>query len=166
MGYRENILELLYRHLEKIFIDQKVYQHAAEGNKKLLSKNFFRKLAHQKNSFYKRTAEEISTLENELELMGIDFEKKEDRAAPKPVTILPVFRTEKDGFLIECYRREKKNFEQYDYLLSKICKGSIREMLLFQKHSVQLILEEIECMGVRIFEGTEDEKNRGEINYR
>lgn len=166
MGYRENILELLYRHLDKIFIDNKVYQHAAECSKKILFKNFFRKLAHQKKSFHKRTSHEIYILENELEIMGTSFKRKEPEPLGKAVGILPAFRTEKDGFLKECFRREKRNLEQYNYLLSKICKGSIREMLLFQKHSVQLILEEMKSMGIRIYEGAEDEKNRGEINYR
>lgn len=166
MGYREKILELLYRKSDKIVVDLEVYKNAAEGSKRLLFKNFFGKLAHQKKSFLKRAKQEIEILENELKLMGVDFDRKEVGNLEKPINILPVFRTEKDGLIKECYRREKRNYEQYNYLLSKISKGSIREMLLFQKHSVGMILEEIESLGIRIYEGLEDERNRGEMNYR
>ncbi len=147
-------------------MDQKIYQHKAEGSKRLFFKNFFRKLSHQKKSFFKRTQQEIRQIENELELMGVEFETKDFFIAERSsVTILPAYRTEKDGSIKECYRREKRNYENYNYMLSKISKGSIREMLLFQKHSVQLILEEIESLGIRLFDGVEDE-HRGEINYR
>ena len=171
MGYREKILELLYKKAEKVVTDLQVYQKAAETSKRQMLKNFFGKLAHQKKSFLKRIKQEIAALENELEIMGVEFRRKNVGDTGKKAPTLSVFELEKEGtikekFIKECYSREKRNYEQYNFLLSKISKGSIREMLLFQKHSVGLLLEEVKSMGVRIFDGVEDEYNRGEVNYR
>ncbi|UJH91057.1 hypothetical protein LZ575_20735 [Antarcticibacterium sp. 1MA-6-2] len=85
-----------------------------------------------------------------------------------------VFRVEKDGLIKECYRREKQNIGFYNSLLSRISMGQIREMLLFQKHSMQLILNEIESMGLKLYQDLEEEmdhlenfsgRNLGEKNY-
>lgn len=160
MGYREDTIGLLYKVLAKNFLDGRVYISAAESSKRLLFKNFFRKLAHQKRTFCKRIKYEIEVLENEILLMGGEIQTYpdwEDHHSP----ILPVFRAEKDGLIKECYRREKQNIEFYINLLSRISIGQIREMLLFQKHSIQLILNEIEAMGLKLYDGREEEMDEG-----
>lgn len=173
MGYREDTIGLLYKVLAKNFLDGRVYISASESSKRLLFKNFFRKLAHQKRTFCKRIKYEIEVLENEILAMGGKikvYPDWEDHHSP----ILPVFRVEKDGLIKECYRREKQNIGFYNNLLSRISLGQIREMLLFQKHSMQLILNEIESMGLKIFHDQEEEmdqenhfggRNLGEKNY-
>lgn len=159
MRYRKDIIEYLYMILAKNIHDGKTYQNASERCKRLLFKNFFRKLSHQKRSFCKRIKYEITVLEDEVLAMGGKLNERHRAYGDNP-TILPVFRLEKDGLIKECYRREKENLVLYNTLLSKICIGQIREMLLFQKHSVKLILNEIESMGLKVY----DEKN--EHNYK
>lgn len=168
MGHREDTIGLLYKVLAKNFLDGRVYISAAESSKRLLFKNFFRKLAHQKRTFCKRIKYEIEVLENEILLMGGEIKTYpdwEDHHSP----ILPVFRAEKDGLIKECYRREKQNIGFYCNLLSRISIGQVREMLLFQKHSMQLILNEIESMGLKIYQDHEEDinpgKNYGERNF-
>lgn len=160
MRSRKEIIENLYMILAKSIYDGRIYQNASERCKRLLFKNFFRKLSHQKRSFCKRIKYEISVLEDEVLSMGGELKNRENTANDTKPTVLPVFRLEKDGLIKECYRREKENLIIYNSLLSKICIGQIREMLLFQKHSVTLILNEIESMGLKVY----DEKN--EHNYK
>lgn len=165
MGYREKTIELLYRILAKNYLDGRVYKNAAENSRKLHHKNFFRKLAMQKKSFCKRIKGEIEKLQHEISLMGGEAPVRnnwKDKNSP----ILPVFRSERDGLIKECYRREKQNVGMYNNMLSKISLGRIREMLLFQKHSLQLILNEIEALGLRIYENSEDENTNFELGSR
>ncbi len=160
MRYRKDIIEYLYMILAKNIHDGKIYQNASERCKKLLFKNFFRKLSHQKRSFCKRIKYEISVLEDEVRLMGGEINEIKRGPYEHNPPVLPVFRLEKDGLIKECYRREKENLSLYNTMLSKICVGQIREMLLFQKHSVKLILNEIDSMGLKVY----DEKN--EHNFK
>lgn len=162
MGSREDILKQLYKILSKNYSEGKLYQNSAENCKRLLFKNFFRKLSHQKRSFCRRIKYEIQVLENEIELLGGEPVVKREDWKTSGDKILPVFRAEKDGLIKECYRRERENIAIYNSLLSRICVGQIREMLLFQKHSVQLILNEIESMGLKVYE----EKNGSEKQYK
>lgn len=162
MGYREDILQHLYKILTKNYGEGKLYQSSAENCKRLLFKNFFRKLSHQKRSFCRRIKYEIQVLENEIRLLGGEPSTNIEDWKFKGEPILPVFRTEKDGLIKECYRREMENISLYNNLLSRICVGQIREMLLFQKHSIQLILNEIESMGLKVYE----ERNESEIKYK
>lgn len=165
MGYREVTIELLYKVLAKNFLDARVYINAAENSKKLLFKNFFRKLAHQKKAFCKRIQYEIEVMQEELSMMGVEntpHTKWKDTHS----TILPVFRTERDGLIKECYRREKQNIGLYNNMLSRISVGQVREMLLFQRHSLQLIVNEIESMGLKIYEDYDEGPNQEEGNYR
>lgn len=163
MGYREKTIELLYKVLAKNFLDGRVYSTAAENSKKLFFKNFFRKLAQQKQAFCKRIKYEIDFLQEEIRSMGgevNDQTRWKDTQSP----ILPVFRSERDGLIKECYRREKQNIGMYNNMLSRISIGQIREMLLFQKHNMQLLINEIESMGLKIYEEMDEEVNRPEEN--
>lgn len=163
MGYREIAVELLYNLLIANLRDGRYYSQAGESSKRLLYKNFFKKLAHQKRSFCRRIKYEIEVLQKEIEAMGgIKIHREIDSIPEVKVSALPVFRTEKDGLIKDCYRREKDKIHLYNTLLSRICVGQIREMLLFQKHSVQLILNEIEAMGLKIYLRQDNEKNEGE----
>lgn len=161
MGYRENTIELLYKVLAKNFLDGRVYSSAAESSKKLLFKNFFRKLAQQKQAFCKRIKYEIDILQEEIKLMGGEV-KIQTRWKDDHSPILPVFRSERDGLIKECYRREKQNIGMYNNMLSRISIGQIREMLLFQKHNMQLIINEIESMGLKIYEDYGEDDHRSE----
>lgn len=165
MGYRENAIELLYKILAKNYLDGRVYKNAAENCRKLHHRNFFRKLALQKKAFGKRIKREIENLQEEIAVMGGEVPVRnnwKDKNSP----ILPVFRSERDGLIKECYRREKQNLGMYNNMLSKISLGRIREMLLFQKHSLQLILNEIEALGLRIYEGNDDEDKNFDLGTR
>lgn len=165
MGYRENTIELLYKILAKCYLDGRVYKNAAENTRKLHHKNFFRKLALQKKSFCKRIKQEINNLQQEILLIGGEAPVRnnwKDKNSP----ILPVFRSERDGLIKECYRREKQNLGMYNNMLSKISLGKIREMLLYQKHTLQLILNEIDALGLRIYEGNDDENKKFDLGTR
>lgn len=174
MGYRKKTLQLLYSIREKIFQDVRIYSTASERCKRLFYKNFFRKLALKKRSFYRRIKYEIEVLENEMISMGGEIHNYSDwKESTTPV--LPVFRSEKDGVIKDCYRREKQNIGIYNYLLARISIGDIREMLIYQRHALRLILQEIELLGLNIHEGPDaqipnggksgGEKNFGEKQY-
>lgn len=161
MRHREEILDHLYEILSRNYFDGKIYSHAAESCKRLSFKNFFRKLSHQKKTFCKRIKYEIQVLQHEIVLMGGELSSVKRKWKDHELSILPVFRHERDGLIKECYRREKESIELYKKLLSKISLGHLREMLLFQKHSVQLILNEIETMGLKAYDERENEKSQG-----
>lgn len=168
MGYRKKTLQLLYVILEKNFQDGRIYSKASERCKRLFYKNFFRKLALEKRSFCKRIKYEIEVLENEVLSMGEETKVKfyyKESAAP----ILPAFRLEKDGLIRDCYRREKQNIGMCNQLLANISTGEVREMLLYQRHILRQILQEIESLGLKISDDYNDEntnegKSEGEIN--
>lgn len=165
MRHLEKTISLLYSILEMNYRDYRIYSNASKHCKRLLFRNFFTKVADQKKSFCKRIKMEIEFLENQGNLKGqreVTFKHKLENIQD---IILPVFQIEKDGNIKECYRRERQNIGLYQNLLSKISLGNIREMLLFQKHSIQLILQEIEGFGLNIYQDIETENNEGEIKY-
>lgn len=171
MLYRKEILDMLYKILSRNYFDGRLYINASERCQRLLFKNFFRKLSHQKRCFCKRIKYEIQILERELLFNGEEFTPLEDKWKELNTAVLPVIRVEREGLIKDCYRREKQNLLVYNNLLGRISMGNIREMLLFQKHSIQLILNEIESMGLKIYdlqeEGRiENGKTEGEKNYR
>lgn len=168
MGYRRKTIQLLYAILEKNYQDGRIYSTASERCRRLFYKNFFRKLALKKRAFCKRIKYEIEVLENEVISMGeeikMNFNYKES-AAP----ILPAFRLEKDGLIRDCYRREKQNIGMCNHLLTSISTGEVREMLLYQRHTLRQILQEIESLGLKIYDDHDEEisnegKSEGEIN--
>ncbi len=165
MRHLETTISLLYSILEKNYRDFRIYSNASKHCKRLLFRNFLMKVSHQKKSFCKRIKLEIEFLENQKKIQGNEkiISKGELKDIRDPV--LPVFRIEKDGIIKECYRRERQNIGLYQNLLSKISLGGIREMLLFQKHSIQLILQEIEGFGLNIYQDLEPENNGGEKKY-
>lgn len=165
MRHLEKTINLLYSILEKNYCDYRIYSNASKQCKRLLFRNFLIKVAQQKKSFCKRIKLEIEYLENQNNIQGQrkNLSKHEWKNIQGPV--LPVFRIEKDGIIKESYRREKQNIGLYQNLLSKISLGSIREMLLFQKHSIQLTLQEIEGFGLNIYEDLEAENTKGEKKY-
>lgn len=165
MRHLEKTISLLYSILEKNYRDYRIYSNNSKHCKRLLFRNFFFKIADQKKSFCKRIKKEIEFLENQENLAGQRkvISKRKLEAIQGP--ILPVFQIEKDGMIKECYRRERQNIGLYQNLLSKISLGNIREMLLFQKHSIQLAIQEIEGFGLNIYEDLETENNEGEKKY-
>lgn len=161
----EKTINLLYLVLEKNYRDYRIYSNNSKHCKRLLFRNFFIKIARQKESFCRRIKLEIEFLENQNDIKSRrDILYKRDWKNNQG-PILPAFRIEKDGMIKECYRRERQNIGLYQNLLSQISLGSIREMLLFQKHSIQLILQEIEGFGLNIYEDVEAENNKGEKKY-
>ena len=165
MRHLETTISLLYSILEKNYRDFRIYSNASKHCKRLLFRNFLMKVSHQKKSFCKRIKQEIESLERQKN-MKTDPKNITGREWKNiPGSVLPVFRTEKDGIIKECYRREKQNIGLYQNLLSRISLGNIREMLLFQKHSIQLILQEIEGFGLNIYQDLEEENNEEEKKY-
>lgn len=166
MGYRENIIDHLSKLMAKNYLDGRLYINAAESYKRLFTKNLFRKLAHQKRTFYKKIKYEIQVLEYEILLLGGKKRKIDENFKLIEPPILPVFRTEHEGLIKECYRREKQTLGMHNNLLSKISIGKIREMLLFQKHSIQMILHDIESLGFKIYEEKDNGKNQEKRNLK
>lgn len=168
MGYRRKTVQLLYVILEKNYQDGRVYSTASNRCKRLFFKNFFVQLALKKREFCKRIKNEIEVLENEvISKGGVIISKSNWNESAVPIS--PVFRTEKDGVIKDCYRREKQNIGMYNHLLARINIGEIREMLLYQKHALRLILQEIESLGLKIYDDQDDQisnrgKSKGERN--
>lgn len=159
MGHREIAIEHLLKLMSRNYLDGKLYLYTAENCKRLFANNIFKKLAHQKRSFYQKIKEEILVLYDEIILLGGNKNNPVENLKLEEPQILPVFRKEQGGLIKECYRREKQTLGMYNNVLTKVNIGTIREMLLFQKHSIQMILFEIESMGFKIFEEFESDKN-------
>lgn len=78
MAYRTDILNLLYKILFRTYTDSRMYYIAAEKCNRLIYKNFFRKLSHQKRCFCKRIKYEIQVQEKEIQLLGGDIKTFEE----------------------------------------------------------------------------------------
>jgi len=160
MGNREEILTQLYKILEKNSNDARIYYRLADNCKRSFLKNFFKKLSHQKRIFCRRIKYEIQELEKELELLE-ENPQIQLNIPSRAIPGLPSFRSDIIGLITYCYKRERQYLELYKNLLTKIHMGNIREMLLYQKHSVQLALNEMKNFEIKIRNG----KNEGEVKY-
>ncbi|WP_373056755.1 hypothetical protein [Zunongwangia sp. H14] len=156
MGCREKTIRILEKLKIRNLAHQKDYQHVAYQSKKLMIKSFFLKLAGQKKEFAAKLQAQIVALQDEL-LPHEKFQLRMGVTGDFPA-LFHVSRYERQGLIKECYRREKKSLQYYNCALSQVNRGSIRELLLAQKHKVYLCLREIKCMGIRIYE-IEDESD-------
>ena len=160
MGYRKKTLKLLYAILEKNYQDGMLYSTTSERSKRLFYKTFFRKLALKKRDFCKRIKYEIDVIENEIISMGgevLDHANWKETADP----IIPGNKSDKDDIIKDCYLREKQNTGMYNFLLKRINIGEIREMLLYQQHTLRQIIKEIESLDLLKYNGQNDEISNG-----
>lgn len=160
MRYRKEILNQLYKILENNTTDARIYYRLADKCKRSSLKYFFKKLSLQKRLFCRRIRYEIRELEKEMDHVN-DTAFHKESIAKKSFHEASLFRTDMIGLITYCYKREQQYLELYKTLLSQTHLGNIREMLLAQKHSVQLILNEIKSLETKMF----DIKNEGEISY-
>lgn len=161
MKNREDILSHLYYILDKNTHDIRIYYRLADKTKRSFLKNFFRRLSHQKRVFCRRIRFEIKELENEHSL--IDKREKTIPIKPDTGTIhgLPSFKTDIKDLIVYSYKREQEYLRVYKDLLSNTHLGNIREMLLNQKHAVQMTINDLKTIEKKF----NFEKNQGEINY-
>ena len=158
MGDCEKEIELLRKLWDKNLFDERVYINATMHSKNLFIKSFFNKLRYRKHSFGLKIRNQISNLEKELIISGKEIEEKStDTRIEKNISLLPLFRFEKDELIKECYRREKANLKHCNDLLSQLYKGYLRELLLSQIHEIRLSLHEIKSMGIKTYEESEEE---------
>ncbi len=160
MGYREEILNQLYRILDNNTTDARIYYRLADKCRRSTLKLFFKKLSLQKRIFCRRIKYEIRELEREIELISEKPIYPNEIIPKKSIPEPPSLKTDVLSLITYCYRREQQYLEIYKKLLSQTNLDSIREMLLSQKHAVQLALNEI-----KTFETNQNERNQGEINY-
>lgn len=158
MGCRKNAIKLLNRLLETNEMCEKEYLCTAEHAKKLWFRNFFIRLGLQKRKFCSGIKKEIEILENEIRQLGGEVDDCEVSPSKLEQLQLPSFRFEKDELLRKCYCREKSSLKMYNFLLSQISTGTVRDMLLYQRHAISVAINEIESMGLHIFEETHDEE--------
>lgn len=161
MGYRDKILKQLYEVLENNTSDARIYYRLADRCNRSSLKYFFKKLSLQKRLFCRRLNYEIRELEKEMEFIGENNIFQYESSTKKSFEGIPTSRGDISGLVAYCYNQEQQYLEQYKTLLSKTYLGGIREMLLSQKHSIQLILNEIRSLETKMH----NLKNEGEINY-
>ena len=157
----EEIISLLYKILDNNTEDIRIYYRLADKAKRSFLKNFFRKLSYQKRVFCRRIRFEIKELENELALIGVKDKTISNKPETRNIHGLPSFKADFKGLVMYSYKREQEYLHIYKALLSNTHLGNIREMLLNQKHAVQLTLNELKTIEIRY----NFEKNEGEINY-
>ncbi|HSP40511.1 MAG TPA: hypothetical protein VLN46_03695 [Gillisia sp.] len=160
MGYREEILIQLYRILENNISDARIYYRLADKCKRSSIKNFFKKLSLQKRIFCRRIKYEIGELERQMEQIGEKSGSERWDSSKKTFHNLPSLGKDITEMITYCDKRERQYLELYKTLLSKTNIGNIREMLLSQKHAVQLALNEMKTLETKIH----NSKNE-EINY-
>lgn len=158
MEKREQILKQLYKILENNKTDARIYYRLADNCKRPALKFFFKKLSLQKRIYCRRIRYEIRELEREMEILFGNSKPLED-IQKREITVLPSKERDGIGLINYCYKRENHYLELYENLLSRTYLGNIREMLLSQKHSIHLILNEIRAIENKLFNG----KNEGEI---
>lgn len=139
------------------------YLWISEHSKKTKVKNFFKRLSIQKEMFCLRIENKIQNLENELVLIEGELEKNNTSSSCKLLQ-LPLHHYEKNEFFRKCYFRERSGLKLYEFFLKQIHAGSIRELLLFQRHHVKINLKEIESMGLYMMEESHNAFN-GEDSY-
>lgn len=161
MGKREEILEQLHKILEKNSNDARIYYRLAENCNRSFLTNFFKKLSYQKRIFCKRIRYEIKELEKEIKILEENPTATFKNPSSPALQVVPTLRNELYDLIPYCYKKEQQYVELYKNLLSKTHLGSIREMLLYQKHMVQLVLNEMKNFDSQIQNG----KNEEEINY-
>ncbi|MDT0689001.1 hypothetical protein RM549_04345 [Salegentibacter sp. F188] len=154
MNSREITLRILRSLKCKNLSHQKDYQQITQHADKLLIKSFFRNLSNQKENFVAKLQEAIEKTEKEL---APDSKLYFSEVASEEKTT-PLFKTsrhERHGLIKECYRREKRNLQLYNYALTHVNESGVREVLLSQKNKTKSWLREIKCMGIRIYEDVE-----------
>ncbi len=157
MAYRKEILIHLYRILEKNATDARVYFRLADKCNRSTLKCFFKKLSLQKRYFCRRIRYEIGELEKEIEIIEEKSPLKSVTFSGNTFTGSFSSQNEMRGIINYCYEREREYLEMYQILLSKTNMGNIREMLLSQKHSVKLGLNELNTIENRLYKA-ENEK--------
>lgn len=160
MENREKILTQLYIILEKNKADARIYYRLADKCKRAFLKNFFKKISYQKRIYCRRISYEIRELETAL-TNKVGFDLHSQLSNPGTFHGFPSLKTDTNGFLKYCYKKEQEYFTLYKSLLSITHLGDIREMLINQKHSAQLVLNEIKTMQSKIQPG----RMEGEVNY-
>ena len=161
MRYRKEILNQLYKVLENNTTDARIYFRLADNCKRSSLRYFFKKLSLQKRLFCRRIGYEIRELEKEIEYVNGNTVFQKENIAKKSIHEISLLSADMIGLITYCYKREQEYLELYKTLLSQTNLGSIREMLLSQKHSVQLILNEINSLRKKV----PNIKNDGEISY-
>lgn len=149
MKNKVNLLEYLHQLLSEIYLDIRLYKIAANNERQLQIRNFYEKLVVQKKAMGERTNQEIKYLYQEINLEGESPEILNVKNGNN--TVLPVIDFKGDS-IKRFYRRENQNIAYYDLLLSKINQGEIREMLLSQKFTCQLIINEIKTWQIEFSE--------------
>src|SRR5690606_7094978 len=137
MKEKEEILSQLYKILDKNTNDIRIYYRLADKCKRSFLKNFFKKLSHQKRIFCRRIRFEIKELEMEWALIW-DNSKTTNMPRQRTFHGLPVFKADMKSLITYSYTRELEHLHLYKTLLSKTHLGNIREMLLHQRHAIQL----------------------------
>lgn len=161
MEEKEEILIQLYKILHKIAGDKRIYYRLSEQCKQSFLRNFYMKLSHQKRSFYRRIRYEIKELEKEILLNKENGLKNVPIIGKESFHGLPSFRFDMNTLIKYSIKKEQEYLHIYKTLLSITHLGNIREMLLNQRHAVQLNLNEI-----RSIENKNDYgKNEEQLNY-
>lgn len=161
MGYREEILIQLYRILENNNTDARIYYRLGDKCKKASLTFFFKKLSLQKRIFCRRINYEISELEKEIQQISEVSKFEKFTISKKAFQPIPSLKDYTRDLLNYCYNREQEYLELYKNLLSQTDRGNIREMLLNQKHSLLLVIDEIKALETKIYDG----KNERKVNY-
>jgi len=161
MGGREEILSQLYKILDNNNNDIRIYYRLAEMSKRSSLRVFFKNLSYQKRIFCRRIRYEIRELENSKALIPGQEIKTGNLSKLKSFQGLPTLKADIKGLMMYCYKKEQEYLHLYKNLLSNTHLGNIREMLLNQRHAVQLSLNEIKMLENKY----NYEKNEGEVNY-
>lgn len=142
MKSREEIIVLLKNLLELEEKQERDYYQVSRNIRDNKMMDFFQRIRHNKNTFCSNLRKEIHDLEQTTKEISEDPET--DFFSHSTSYPLPPQEFIKNGPLQKCYYTEQKNLQLYNYLLSKIFIGRIREILLAQKHFTQMNLNQLE----------------------
>ncbi len=124
-----------------------VYQIAYEKENRLMIKDFYKKLHHQKLEFLQNIEEKIERLKKEIspipdpELLSF-YKKKKLKASHLYLKYKAKYS------YADTFKREMKGLEKYKNYLSKINHGCVREVLLSHKHKIKTTLREMSSTGL------------------
>ena len=150
VGEKKKTLKLLEKLRVHNHKSAYIYRIFAENEKRLLLKNFYRKLYEQKLDFLIEIEESIECLKKEISPLNdpsvLSFYKRKKCELSKFY-----MKYKLTNRFADIHKREWKAFRKYNKYLSKTSHALVRELILAHKHGIKKYLNDMNSSGVMKF---------------
>ena len=143
-----SLIEALEELRSDNLVNCQFYQNAYLSCDKIYLKNIFLRLCKQKEAFNEELEKLIKELQREVH--SLSQNNIPNFTSPKQIrNSSPGFKIQGKRNFYECFKRETKSYTQYLECLAKASDGKIREKLMSHRHKIQLVLNEMNVMGIK-----------------